>query len=50
MKKLITVFAVFLITASQTLQANDEVLIPAQVKSSFETNVWQHNKCKMAEE
>ena len=37
MKKLITVFAVFLITASQTLLANDEVLTPAQVKSSFET-------------
>jgi len=37
MKKLITVFAVFFITASQTLLANDEVLAPAQVKSSFET-------------
>jgi hypothetical protein len=37
MKKLITVFAVFLIAASQTLLANDEVFIPAQVKSSFET-------------
>jgi len=37
MKKLVTVFAVFLITASQALLANDEVLIPAQVKSSFET-------------
>jgi hypothetical protein len=37
MKRLITVFAVFLITASQTLLANDEVLIPVQVKSSFET-------------
>jgi hypothetical protein len=37
MKKLITVFAVFLITASQTSLANDEVLIPAKVKSSFET-------------
>ena len=37
MKKLITVFVVFFITASQTLLANDEVLTPAQVKSSFET-------------
>jgi len=37
MKQLITVFSVFLITASQTLMANDEALIPAQVKSSFET-------------
>ena len=51
MKKLITVFAVFLITAFQTLLANHEVLIPAQVKSSFETMYgkttnakWQRSK------
>ena len=37
MKKLVTVIAVFLISISQALLANDEVLIPAQVKSSFET-------------
>jgi len=51
MKKLVTVIAVFLISISQALLANDEVLIPAQVKSSFETMygnttnaIWQKSK------
>src|SRR5215813_15149152 len=37
MKKFITILAVLLITASQTLLANDGSLTPSSVKNSFET-------------